>query len=166
MPRLILVVAILFSPLFVLAAPVPKHKAKNFENFGTAVETKGVTCEMTQPGELRVSLSKEATTKSNRHFEARPLVAQTVEGDFELTVRVTHAPPDGKDLTVVGRGDPIASAGIALTSSICLWIQSRSRPAGTLTFPPMRTLGISPFRIRSYVLVRPIPMISLTSAGR
>ena len=80
MTRLLLVVVTLFSPRFALAAPVPKLTVKKFENFGTVVGTKGVTCEMTQPGELRVSLSKEATTKSNTHFVARPLVTQTVEG--------------------------------------------------------------------------------------
>ena len=31
-----------------------------------------------------------------------------------MTVRVTHAPPEAKELTAVGRGDPIVSVGIAL----------------------------------------------------
>ncbi|MCU0702625.1 MAG: hypothetical protein MUF18_01385 [Fimbriiglobus sp.] len=72
---------------------------------------------MPQPGELRVSLAKEAAAASATHNQARPLVARKVEGDFELTVRITHTPPDAKELTVVGRGAPDASAGIALHSA-------------------------------------------------
>jgi len=107
--------AILLAPLFALAASVPK--AKKFDDFGTVVETKGVTCEMTKSGELRVSVSKEGATESKAHFVARPLATQKVEGDFELTVRITHTAPEAKELAAVGDGEPIASAGIALYKS-------------------------------------------------
>jgi hypothetical protein len=108
---------VLLTAALAAAAPVPKLTPKTFDGFGTLVETKGVTCETPKAGELRVSLSKEAAAASATHKQARPLVARAVEGDFELTVRITHAPPDGQDLTVVGRGDPDASAGIALQSA-------------------------------------------------
>jgi len=71
---------------------------------------------MTRPGELRLGVSKGAATESKNHFVARPIVALKIEGDFELTVRVTHAPPEAKDLAAVGEGELIASAGIALYS--------------------------------------------------
>ena len=107
---------LLLLPALAVAAPVPKLTPKTFDGFGTAVETKGVTFESPQAGELRVSLSKEATTGSQAHFVARPLVTQKVEGDFELTVRVTHAPPEAKDLAAVGKNNPVVSAGLALSS--------------------------------------------------
>ena len=112
MPRFSMVLAILLAPLFALAAPVPK--AKKFDDFGTVVETKGVTCAMTRPGELRFSVSKEAATESKNHVETRPNVTRTVEGDFELTVRITHTAPKAKELAAVGDCEQIASAGIAL----------------------------------------------------
>ncbi len=104
-------VLVLVATAQAFAAPVPKRTPNNF---GTAVETKGVTCEMPQPGELRVRVSKEAASETKAHEVARPLFTRTVEGDFELTLRISHNPPEAKDLTVVGRGEPIASAGIAL----------------------------------------------------
>lgn len=110
-----LAVLALFVTTLAVAAPVPKVKPNNF---GTAVETKGVTCEMLRTGELRVRVSKEAASESDAHLATRPLVTRTVEGDFELTVRITHTPPEDKELaTAVGNGEPIASAGLALHRS-------------------------------------------------
>ena len=96
-----------------LAAPVPKPQAKKIEDvFGTPIEKSGVTCEMTRNDELKVTVSKEGAT-ADATSNLRPLTTRVVEGDFELTVRVTHAAPGSAD-RAVGIGGPIAYAGIAL----------------------------------------------------
>lgn len=108
----------MFTSALAVAAPALKLSAnKNFENFGSVVETKGVACEMPRPGELRVSVSKEAASERKVHERARPNVARTVGGDVELTVRITHTPPDLKDLAAVEKGETIAAAGIAIYKS-------------------------------------------------
>ncbi len=106
---------VLFTAALAVAAPAPKPAAKKIEDvFGAVVEAKGVTCEMTQRGELRVGVSKEAATDGDAHAVARPLVTRKVKGDFAVTVRVAHAPPDGNVASALGGGDPTVSAGIAL----------------------------------------------------
>lgn len=115
MPRFLSVV--LLCPLVALAAPVPKPPPKKIEDvFGTPAEGNGVTLEMTRRDELKVTEGKEAATAVNSQAKTRPLTTKTVEGDFELTVRIAHAPPADKELAVTGPGIPTLSAGIALFS--------------------------------------------------
>lgn len=107
--------ALLFIPALVFAAPVPKPPAKKLEDvYGTPGEFPGVTLEMTRKGELNATLAKEAAAGDRGHQNSlRPFTTRTVEGDFELTVRVTHAPPAAADLAA-GNGNPTVYAGIAL----------------------------------------------------
>lgn len=112
MLRLFVIPAALL-PLLAVAAPVPKPPS-SIQSFGTVVETKGVTCASPRRGELRVNVSKAAASEAKAHDEARPVVARTVEGDFELVVRITHAAPDGRELVSGDGGERLASAGIAL----------------------------------------------------
>ncbi|MCU0704491.1 MAG: DUF1349 domain-containing protein [Fimbriiglobus sp.] len=107
---------LILLPLLAVAAPVPKPPPKKMEEvFGTFVEANGVTAEMTRRGELKVEVSKDAAADTNRVSTARPLVTRTVEGDFELVVRVTHSPPTAADLTTaIGAGNPTVTAGLAL----------------------------------------------------
>lgn len=112
MPRTLFVLLLL--PALIVAAPVPKPPAKKIEDvFGTPADVAGVTCEMTRQDELRVTVSKEAAAGNQN--TVRPYATRTVEGDFVLTVRVTHAPPASADLAV-GNGTATVSAGIALFS--------------------------------------------------
>ncbi|QEL20778.1 DUF1349 domain-containing protein [Limnoglobus roseus] len=106
--------ALLILSASVPAAPLPKAAPKKFENFGTVAEVKGVKCESARPGELRVSLSADAASDTKEHGEVRPNFTRTVEGDFVLTVRITHTPPDDKNPAAVENGETIAAAGIAL----------------------------------------------------
>lgn len=105
---------ILAIPFSAPAAPVPKASLALFEPFGKPVEIRGTTCAVIRPGEIRVRLTKDAATESKAHDFARPNVARTVEGDFELTVRIAHTPPDAGAVTVEDKGETIAAAGIAL----------------------------------------------------
>lgn len=115
MPRTRLALSLLFASAVAGAAPVPKQLPRTFENFGTVAEIKGVKCDSSRPGEVRIRLSADAATESDAHEKARPNVARTVEGDFELTVRITHAPADAKTVAAsAGKGEVIAAAGIAL----------------------------------------------------
>lgn len=115
MPRCWLTLVALLIPAAVAAAPVPKPATKPIEGvFGTPVATKGVTCEMTAQGVLRVGVSKEAAAEAKAHEDVRPLVARKVEGDFELTVRMAHTPPAGENLAAIDRDKLTVSAGIAL----------------------------------------------------
>lgn len=111
------VFSLLLLPAFAVAAPVPKQTPKTFDGFGTAVETNGVTCGMPKAGELRVCVAKDAASEAKTHEIARPLVAQKVEGDFELTVRITHTTPEGNELASGGEGELLAWAGIALSKA-------------------------------------------------
>lgn len=101
------------------AAPVPKPAAKKLEDvFGSSADVPGVTLEMTRYDELKATVGKDAAAGiyANRIIGTfRPLAAKTVEGDFELTVRVTHAPPGKADLAA-GTGSPTVIAGIALVA--------------------------------------------------
>lgn len=111
MPRTLF--ALVLLPTLALAAPVPKPSAKKIEDvFGTPVERSGVACEMTRNDELKVTVAKEAAT-TDTTANLRPLATRTVEGDFELTVRLTHAAPGSAD-RAVGIGGPAVYAGIAL----------------------------------------------------
>lgn len=113
MPRTLFV--LLLAPLLAIAAPVPKPPGKKVEDvFGQVAEVSGVTCEMTKWEELRVAVSKETIVSPNQEHQIRPLVTRTVEGDFTLTVRVSHPPSKAADLAAVGAGAPTLSAGIAL----------------------------------------------------
>lgn len=104
--------ALLLLPAIVVAAPVPKTGGKKIEDvFGTPFEMNGVTCEMTRKDELKATVGKEAAAANER--TVRPLATRTVEGDFELTVRVTHSPPAAADLAA-GNGMPTVFAGIGL----------------------------------------------------
>jgi hypothetical protein len=110
MPRTLSVLLLL--PLFATAAPVPKPPAKKIEEvFGTPAEFQGVTMAMTRKDELRATLAKEAAAGNQNTL--RPFATRTVEGDFELTVRIAHAPPTAADLGA-GGGTPTVTAGIAL----------------------------------------------------
>ena len=111
MPRALL--ALLLLPTLALSAPVPKPQPKKIEDvFGTPFELHGVTCEMTRKDELKATVGKDAAVAANEG-KGRPLATRVVEGDFELTVRVTHSPPDKADLAA-GNGLPTVFAGIAL----------------------------------------------------
>ncbi|WP_157368876.1 DUF1349 domain-containing protein [Zavarzinella formosa] len=108
-------ILLLLIASLVVAAPAPKPAAKKIADvFGTAVEARGVTCEMSPRGELRVGVAKEAAAEGEDHGAARPLVTRKFEGDFQVTVRLAHVPSDAKDLSAVGDGKPAFSAGIAL----------------------------------------------------
>jgi hypothetical protein len=105
--------ALLLLPAFALAAPVPKTGGKKIEDvFGTPADLNGVTCEMTRKDELKATVGKEAAAAADES-KVRPLTTRTVEGDFELTVRVTHSPPDKADLAT-GNGVATVFAGIGL----------------------------------------------------
>jgi len=123
MPRTLF--ALLLLPAFAFAAPVPKTTAvKKIEDvFGTPVEMSGVTCEMTKKDELKATVGKDAAAPANES-KVHALATRVVEGDFELTVRVTHSPPSGADLAT-GNGAATVFAGIALFSE--------SSPKYTLT---------------------------------
>lgn len=111
MPRTLL--ALLLLPPLAVAAPVPKPAPKKVEDlYGQVPEVSGVTCELTKDEELRISVSKDAPS-GNRDDLARPLVTRTLEGDFELTIRLTHKPAKAADLAV-GTGAATVSAGVAL----------------------------------------------------
>jgi hypothetical protein len=131
MPRTAFVILLL--PALALAAPVPKAPPRKIEDvFGTPTEANGVTLEMTRRDELRATVGKEAATAVNSQTKARPLATKTVEGDFELTVRISHAPPADKELAATGPGVPTLSAGIALFS--------RDNPKCSLTYFHKHTL--------------------------
>lgn len=114
MPRTLF--ALLLLPLLAVAAPVPKPGPKKIEDvYGQVADARGVTCEMTRAGELRVGVSKETLVATSQEHQIRPLVTRTVEGDFTLTIRLTHTPSKAADLGVAaGAGAPTLSAGIAL----------------------------------------------------
>ncbi len=106
--------ALLLLPALCLAAPVPKtNGVKKIEDvYGTPAELSGVTCEMTRKDELKATVGKEAAAAANES-KVRALATRTVEGDFELTVRVTHSPPNAADLAT-GNGVATVFAGISL----------------------------------------------------
>ena len=103
----------LVTTALAVAAPV-RQRTPN--NFGIAVETKGVTCELPQTGELRVRVSKEAALETIAHEVARPLFTRTVDGEFELTPRITHTPTVAKDLTVMAGASRSRRPGSPSTS--------------------------------------------------
>ena len=110
--------ALLLLTAYAVAAPVPKlGGVKKIEDvYGPSVEIPGVTLQMTRRDELKASVGKDAAAGINANRITgtfRPLAAKTVAGDFELTVRVTHAPPAKADLAV-GTGSPTVIAGLAL----------------------------------------------------
>lgn len=108
------VIALLFPCGVAVAAPVPKPPPKTMQEvFGTSAEAAGVTVEMTRRGELRATVAKEAAVRADAIDDTRPLVSKSVEGDFELTVRVTHTLATDADRGV-GGGNPRAAAGVAL----------------------------------------------------
>jgi hypothetical protein len=111
MPRTL--VALFLFPVLAFAAPVPKAQPKKIEDvFGTPSDVRGVSCEMTRGGELKATVGKEAA-KAGTDANLIPLATRTVAGDFELVVRITHAPPSGADVSV-GNGAAAVFAGLAL----------------------------------------------------
>jgi len=107
--------ALILLPSLILAAPVPKAPAKKIEDvYGTPGEFQGVTLQMTRRDELKATVAKEAAAANQNNL--RPFTTRTIDGDFELTVRVTHTPPASAE-TGVGNGGPVVYAGIALIAA-------------------------------------------------
>lgn len=90
-----------------MAAPVPKAKAPKMEDvFGEVTDDKSdCKFEMNQDGSLTMSLPAATQDLLYR----RP-VSKQIEGDFLLTVRITHTIPKGAD-GIQGLA-PMVSAGI------------------------------------------------------
>jgi hypothetical protein len=106
----------LLSP-FADCAPVPKESAKKLKDvYGEVADPDSkCKCEMTRDGELRVVVPKDAPPLELDHgSRTLPLVTKTVEGDFEVTVRVAHAPPTDAGRAEGAKQQATVSAGIAL----------------------------------------------------
>ncbi len=102
------------------AAPVPKEKVKKLEDvFGEVADPKSdCTFDMMKGDALRITVPKShpPADLSDDHPAFPPMVAKVVEGDFVLTVRVTHAPAKGAGPATGAKGGPKVLAGISLFS--------------------------------------------------
>jgi hypothetical protein len=111
--------ALLIAPLL-LAAPVPKvdPTRRLIETFGEIVDPMSdVKCDMTKAGVLRVTVPKEVRPVELNHAVAgSPVTTKTVEGDFVLTVRVSHTPPNKAEKVDGAKQQATVSAGIAVYS--------------------------------------------------
>lgn len=120
-----------------VAAPVPKLDAKKVEEvYGklTDPDTK-CKCELTKEGGLRVVVpSDQGPTEQGNRSRIPPLLARAVEGEFELTVRVAHAPPKGAEPAKGASKAAIVTAGVALVAeeneSLCVLFAHNHRLAG------------------------------------
>jgi hypothetical protein len=103
-----------------IVAPVPKEKVKKLEDvFGEVADLKS-NCkfDMMKGDALRITVPKSHPPAdfSDDHPAFPPMVSKVVEGDFVLTVRVTHAPAKDAGPAAGARGIAKVMAGIALYS--------------------------------------------------
>lgn len=112
------VAVVLLLPALVVAAPVPKAAGVRplAEVFGEVADPPwDCTVEMTKAGALRVAVPKlERPVELDHGAITPPLTTKSVEGDFELTVRVTHAPPKETDRAAGAKMAATVAAGVAL----------------------------------------------------
>lgn len=103
-----------------VSAPVPKEKVKKLEDmFGVVADPKSdCKFDMMKGNALRITVPKShpPTDFSDDHPAYPPMVAKVVEGDFVLTVRVTHAPAKEVGPAAGAKGITRVMAGIALYS--------------------------------------------------
>jgi hypothetical protein len=104
-----------------IAAPVPKEKVKKLEDvFGEVADPKSdCKFDMLKGDALRITVPKSHPPAdfSDDHPAFPPMVAKVVEGDFVLTVRVTHAPAKDAGRVNGAKGNTKVMAGIALYSA-------------------------------------------------
>jgi hypothetical protein len=98
------------------AAPVPKAvSAKNLQEVYGEVADSGCKCEMTKDGVLQITVPKDVrATELTHNSRTLPLTTKTVQGDFELTVRMKHAPPKDAERAEGAKQPPTVSAGITV----------------------------------------------------
>jgi len=109
------VALLLFACGLAFAAPVPKAAPTVESVYGKVVPSEHATCELTKSGALRITVDK-SQTKSKVSF-ADPQVSRTVEGDFQLTVRVHHPPSGGVRVGGVKEGIATVVAGVCVAAA-------------------------------------------------
>ena len=101
-----------------MAAPVPKENVKKLEDvFGEVADPKSdCKFDMMKGDALRITVPKghPPTDFSDDHPARPPMVAKVVEGDFVLTVRVTHTPAKDAGRAAGAKGNTEVMAGISL----------------------------------------------------
>lgn len=113
-----ILVALLFLPVFVVAAPVPKAVPKLEEVFGEIVDEKdGCKYEMSKGGVLTITVpAVEKDAKVERESFRPGLVAREVEGDFMVTVRIAILPSASAKVTGKEK-DAEVVAGVAVAKA-------------------------------------------------
>ena len=110
-------IVLLFACGLAVAAPVPKEKVKTLGDFGEVTDARGeCSLELKPAGVVRVAVPKEEPPFVLEHQKLPPvLTRKAIEGDFVLTVRVTHTPPSEAGNAKENRFNLVAtSAGVAV----------------------------------------------------